>query len=277
MKASGFLKNTDISGSSRSFAYLTVGALLFYLLIILSLLVSDILYVDMHTFWSVLRSKEMQFAIKLSCISSFITALLSLLVALPAAYALSRYRFPGMILIDTLIDMPIVLPPLIMGVSLLVFFQTPVGKAIEQSGLRFVYTPQGIILAQFVVACAFAIRTIKAAFDGVDRRLEDVALTLGCSRQGAFFKVTLPLAKNGIIAGGVFAWARAIGEFGPIIVFSGATRFKTEVMPTSIYLELSVGRIEAALSIAILMIIIALATLILFKKLGGVGYVWIGR
>ena len=89
--------------------------------------------------------------------------------------------------------------------------------------------------------------------------------------------MTLPLAKNGIIAGGLFAWARAIGEFGPIIVFCGTTRFKTEVMPTSIYLELSVGRIEAALSIAILMIIIAMTTLTLVKKLGGVGYIWVGR
>jgi molybdate transport system permease protein len=263
--------------SSRLFVSFTMGMLSFYLVIILALLVGDILYVDLHTFWGVLKSKEIQFAIKLSCISSFITALLSLCVAIPAGYALSRYKFPGMMLVDTLVDMPIVLPPLIMGVSLLVFFRTPVGRAIESTGLRFVYTTQGIILAQFVVACSFAIRTIKAAFDGVDKRLEDVAMTLGCSRRQAFFRVSLPLAKNGIIAGGVFAWARAIGEFGPIVVFSGTTRFKTEVMPTSIYLELSVGRIEAALSIAILMIIIAMATLILFKRLGGVGYIWVGR
>jgi molybdate transport system permease protein len=182
-----------------------------------------------------------------------------------------------MTLVDTIVDMPIVLPPLIMGVSLLVFFRTPVGKVIESSGLHFVYTPQGVILAQFVVACSFTIRTIKAAFDSVDRRYEDVAMTLGCSKRQAFFKVSLPLAKNGVIAGGVFAWARAIGEFGPIMVFSGTTRFKTEVLPTSIYLELSVGRIEAALSIAVLMIIIAMVTLMLFKKIGRVGYIWMGR
>ncbi|MCD6505183.1 ABC transporter permease [Candidatus Poribacteria bacterium] len=263
--------------SHRPLFLLTAGMLTFYLLIILALFVSDILYVDLHTFLNTLRSKEIQFAIKLSCISSFTTALLSMCVAIPAGYALSRYRFPGMMLVDTLVDVPIVLPPLIMGVSLLVFFRTPVGRAIEGSGLHFVYTTQGVILAQFVVACSFAIRTIKAAFDGVDRRLEDVAMTLGCSRLMAFIKVTLPLAKNGIIAGGLFAWARAIGEFGPIIVFCGTTRFKTEVMPTSIYLELSVGRIEAALSIAILMIIIAMTTLTLVKKLGGVGYIWVGR
>ncbi len=263
--------------SHRPLFLLTAGMLAFYLLIILALFVSDILYVDLHTFLNTLRSKEIQFAIKLSCISSFTTALLSMCVAIPAGYALSRYRFPGMMLVDTLVDVPIVLPPLIMGVSLLVFFRTPVGRAIEGSGLHFVYTTQGVVLAQFVVACSFAIRTIKAAFDGVDRRLEDVAMTLGCSRIKAFLKVTLPLAKNGIIAGGLFAWARAIGEFGPIIVFCGTTRFKTEVMPTSIYLELSIGRIEAALSIAILMIIIAMTTLTLVKKLGGVGYIWVGR
>lgn len=270
------IKKPRRMGSHQSLFFFTTGMLAFYLLIILALFVSDILYVDLRTFLNTLRSKEIQFAIKLSCISSFTTALIAMSVAIPAGYALSRYKFPGMMLVDTLVDVPIVLPPLIMGVSLLVFFRTSVGRAIERSGLHFVYTTQGIILAQFVVACSFAIRTIKAAFDGVDRRLEDVAMTLGCSRLRAFLKVTLPLAKNGIIAGGVFAWARAIGEFGPIIVFSGTTRFKTEVMPTSIYLELSIGRIEAALSIAILMIIIAMTTLILVKKLGGVGYIWVG-
>ena len=265
------------SNSERLFVAFTTGTLLFYLIIILVLLIGNILYVDLPTFWNTLRSKEIQFAIKLSCLSSFITVLLALFIGVPAGYALSRYRFPGMTLIDSIVDMPIVLPPLIMGVSLLVFFQTPVGRAIESSGIRFVYTPQGVVLAQFVVACSFAIRAIKSAFDSVDRRYEDVAMTLGCSRRQAFFKVSLPLAKNGVIAGGVFAWARAIGEFGPIMVFSGTTRFKTEVLPTSIYLELSVGRIEAALSIAILMIVIAMTTLMVFKKIGGVGYIWIGQ
>ncbi|RKY03150.1 molybdenum ABC transporter permease [Candidatus Poribacteria bacterium] len=277
MRARRFSKNTAIGSSDRLFTLLTTGVLFLYLLVILALMLSDISYINFDTFRRVLWSREIRFAIKLSLITSVITTFLSLCVAVPAGYALSRYSFPGKMMVDTVVDIPIVLPPLIMGVSLLVFFQTPVGRAIERSGLRFVYTPQGIVLAQFVVACSFAIRTIKAAFDGVDRRLEDVAMTLGCNRRQAFLKVSLPLAKNGIIAGGVFAWARAIGEFGPIIVFCGTTRFKTEVMPTSIYLELSVGRIESALSIAILMILIALATLMLFKKLGGVGYIWIGR
>jgi len=284
MKVKRFSANTAIgdnrkfrSHSERLFVGFATGTLLLYLIIILALLIGNILYVDFPTFWNTLRSKEIQFAIKLSCISSFVTVLLAMFIGIPAGYALSRHRFPGMVLVDTIVDIPIVLPPLIMGVSLLVFFHTPVGKAIESSGLRFVYTPQGVVLAQFVVACSFAIRTIKSAFDSVDKRYEDMAMTLGCSRRQAFFRVSLPLAKNGVIAGGVFAWARAIGEFGPIMVFSGTTRFKTEVLPTSIYLELSVGRIEAALSIAILMIIIAMATLILVKKIGGVGYIWIGR
>jgi len=262
------------SYSERLFITFTTGTLLFYLIIIVALLIGNILYVDFPTFWQTLRSKEIQFAIKLSCISSLITVLLSLFIGIPAGYALSKYRFPGITLVDTIVDIPIVLPPLIMGISLLVFFRTPVGRAIENSGFRFVYTAPGVVLAQFVVACSFAIRTIKAAFDSVDRRYEEVAMTLGCSHRQAFFKVSLPLAKNGVIAGGVFAWARAIGEFGPIMVFSGTTRFKTEVLPTSIYLELSVGRIEAALSIAILMIIIAMATLIAFKRIGKVEYIW---
>jgi len=197
-----------------------------------------------------------------------------LLVFIPASSALSRYRFPLHSLIDTIIDLPIVLPPLVAGIALLVFFQTAVGQWIEAHVMRFVFTTQGIILAQFVPSASFAVRALKAAFDSVDPRMEQVARTLGCNERQAFWRVTFPLARNGLVAGTVMTWARAAGEFGPILMFCGATRFKTEVLPIAIFLNMSVGKIEMALSVTLILVILATGALLAFRKLGGRGYLW---
>ncbi len=255
------------------FSILFTGAtwitLLLYVAFVASLVIVDVLYIRPGDFFGIFRSVDLQYAMRLSLVTSTVSVILALLVALPVGYALSRYRFPGQVIVDTLVDMPIVLPPLVIGVSLLVLFETPLGKAIENSGLRFVYTPLGIVLAQFTVVSAYAIRTIKTAFDSIDPRLENVARTLGWSRGQAFVRVTLPMARNGIIAAAVIAWAHAIGLFGPLMVFSGTTRRKTEVLATSVYLELSVGNIETALAITLLLVIISMIALILVKRLGG--------
>jgi molybdate transport system permease protein len=161
------------------------------------------------------------------------------------------------VLADSLVDLPMVAPPLIIGVSLLVFFQTPLGKWISGTGLEFVYTVKGIVLCQFFASSSYGIRAAKAAFDAVDTDLENLALTLGCSPLGAFRRVTLPLARNGLLAAGIIAWAHAVGLFAPLQVFAGAIRMKTEVMPTAIYLELSIGRIEKALAVSLIMLVMA--------------------
>jgi molybdate transport system permease protein len=156
-----------------------------------------------------------------------------------------------------------------MGLSLLVFFSTSVGLWMESVGLTFVYQRSGIILAQFLVAASFGIRAIKATFDDIDARQEEVALTLGCTGGQAFWRVAVPNARGGIIAGTILTWARAFGVFGPLMVFVGAVRMRTEVLPTSIYLETSVGRIEVALAVALLMIAMAAVALILIRLFGG--------
>jgi len=176
--------------------------------------------------------------------------------------------------VDTIIDLPIVLPPLIGGIALLVFFQTGMGQWIEAHIMPFVFTTQGIILAQLVTAGSFSVRVLKAAFDSVDPRMEQVARTLGCNEREAFRRVTLPLARNALVAGAVMTWARAAGEFGPILMFCGATRFKTEVLPIAVFLNMTVGEVEMAMSITVILVALALVALLLFKKLGGRGYLW---
>jgi molybdate transport system permease protein len=121
----------------------------------------------------------------------------------------------------------------------------------------------------FFVSASYAIRSVKAAFDGIDRRLEHVALTLGCTAWGGFFRVALPLARHGITAGAILTWARAFGIFGPLLLFVGSFRGRTEVLSTSIYLEQSVGHLPEALAIALLLIAVALLALLMIRVLGG--------
>ena len=211
-----------------------------------------------------LSKPEIRYSIALSLISCTATAIISLWIAIPLGYLLSRFDFIGKGLIDSVLDIPIILPPLVVGLSLLILFQfapVPVRDAV-------VYQIPAVILAQVAVACAFAVRTMKAAFDQIDPRCEQVALTLGCGRASAFSRVVLPEAVPGILTAGTLAWARALGEFGPLLIFAGATRFKTEVLSTSVFLELSVGDLGAAVAISMIMVIAAVAILILTRIWG---------
>ncbi|MEN9674980.1 MAG: Sulfate transport system permease protein CysW [Verrucomicrobiota bacterium] len=238
-----------------------------YLLLLVSTLVADLFYTSPGHLWRALQSAEIRYAIRLSLLSCTLTALLSLWVAVPIAYLMARLKFPGKGLVDALLDIPIVLPPLVIGLSLLILFQTPPGRAVER-WVPVTYAVPSVILAQFMVACAFAVRTLRATFDQISPRHEQVALTLGCSRSQAFWMVILPEARRGVLTAGTLAWARALGEFGPILVFSGATRFKTEVLSTTVFLELSVGNLEAAVAVSLLMVAAAVAVLLLIRTQG---------
>lgn len=227
-----------------------------------------------HHFAHALASPEIRYAVRLSLLSCTLTAILSLWVAVPLGYLLSRYQFRGKWLLDALLDIPIVLPPLVIGLSLLILFQVQVGgKSVEQHlheklHLSVTYAVPSVVLAQFAVACAFAVRTMRVTFDGLSPRHEQVALTLGCSRAQAFWRVVLPSARRGMVTAATLAWARALGEFGPILVFSGATRMRTEVLPTTVFLELSVGNLEAAVAVSLLMVLAAVIVLVVVRVYG---------
>ncbi len=222
----------------------------------------------------IFRSADIRHAAWLTLWTSLVSSVLAILVAVPCAVALARVKLPGKFVFDMLVDTPIILPKIVVGVTLLVFFQTAMGKGIQGWGMQFVFAPAGIVLAQFLCVSPYAIRTVKSALDGVDTRLEDVARTLGWSSGQVFLRVTLPMIKNGIVAGAVIAWALAMGLYGPLMVFAGTTRQKTEVLPTTIYLELSVGQIGTALAISMIMVCFAMLALGLFKKLAGGQSVW---
>jgi molybdate transport system permease protein len=245
-----------------------------YALLIVSMLVADLGFTQWADLKAAIASEPIQYAIRLSLTTCTLAALLSLVVAIPAGYLLARAQFRGKWLLDALFDIPIVLPPLVVGLSLLILFQTAFGQAFEQNFFPVTFEIPSVVLAQFTVAASFAVRTMKVTYAQLDHRQEDVARTLGCSHWQAFRRVVLPQSRQGVIAAGTLAWARSLGEFGPILVFSGATRMKTEVLPSTVFLELSVGNLEAALAVSLLMVLAALLVLSLARWLGLRGSHW---
>ncbi len=163
---------------------------------------------------------------------------------------------------------------IILGLSLLILFHLDWGTWQLEGWLRdelkfpVTFHWPAVVLAQFSVSCALAIRTMRVAFDQINPRAEDVARTLGCTRGQAFVKIALPQAVRGMIAATTIAWARALGEFGPILVFAGSTRMRTEVLSTTVFLELSVGRLDAAVAVSLLMVGLAIVVLLILRGVG---------
>jgi molybdate transport system permease protein len=258
----------DLSPRSDALFYTGLATILgSYVLLILGLLAALGSFTSPGHLLRAMQSEEIRYAFRLSLVSCSLSTLLSLWVAVPGGYLLSRYRFWGRSLVDAVLDIPIVLPPLVIGLALLILFQTPPGRFVERV-VPVTFAVPSVILAQFTVACAFAVRTMRVTFDQINPRSEQVALTLGCSRSQAFWMVVFPEARRGLLTAGTLAWARALGEFGPILVFSGATRMRTEVLPTTVFLELSVGNIEAAAAVSLVMVMAALVVLIVARMFG---------
>jgi len=254
-----------------------------YVVLIVAMLAADVAYMGGQTLetaqesdhWlssvvsqnpivTALADRKIQYSIWLSLISCTLSSILSLWVAVPTGYLLSRCRLPGRNLVDAVLDVPIVLPPLVVGLSLLILFQFP---PFSWFARQIVYQIPAVVLAQFSVACAFAVRTMKATFDHIDPRCEQVALSLGCTQFEAFGWVVLPEARRGMMTAFTLAWARSLGEFGPLLIFAGATRMKTEVLSTTVFLEMNVGNIEAAVAVSLVMVLAAMIVL-------GIARIW---
>jgi molybdate transport system permease protein len=161
-----------------------------------------------------------------------------------------------------------------LGLSLLILFHLKIGSWELETWLRdrlgfpVTYRWPAVVLAQFTVACAFAVRTMRVTFEQINPRCEDVARTLGCSRSQAFLQIALPQAWRGMLTATTLAWARSLGEFGPIMVFAGATKMRTEVLSTSVFLELSVGQLDSAVAVSLLMVVMAVMVLLLLRAFG---------
>lgn len=213
------------------------------------------------------RSEEIQFAIKLSLYTATISTVLCLFLAVPTAYTLTRGDSLLKRLSQIIIELPLSMPYLVLGLGLLIIFSTDLGKALKDMGFRVVFDKNGIIIAQTVVNLPYAIRLIKSAFLEIDERLEYIAGLLGASKWKRFITILLPLSKNAIIGAVILVWSRGLGEFGATLMLVGATRMKTETLPTSIYLNMSTGDISTAMAAAIIILFISFLSLFIANQL----------
>ncbi|MCE2739028.1 MAG: molybdate ABC transporter permease subunit [Rhodobacter sp.] len=212
-------------------------------------------------------------AVALSLRVSFWATLISLPVGIAVAYVLARYRFRGHQLLNGLVHLPLILPPVVTGYLLLLTFgrKGAVGAFLDQTfGLVFAFRWTGAALAAAVMAFPLMVRAIRMAIEAVDPRLEAAAGTLGASRPWVFVTVTLPLILPGIIAGAILAFAKAMGEFGATITFVANIPGQTQTLPSAIYAYLQVpGGDGAAFRLVLVAIAIAMLALLLSE--------WVGR
>lgn len=214
-----------------------------------------------------LASSEMQFAAGMSLFTSTLSAFIVLAAALPCAYALTRIDFRGRRLLLSLLELPMFLPCLVIGLCLLNVFSSDFGKMLREWGFQVVFNWKGILFAHILVNFPVVIHYLSGIFSACDRELEETALTMGATRLTAFLYIALPMNRRSCLSAFLLAWARGIGEFGAGLMLVGVTRMKTETLPASIYLNLSTGNEEAALAAAVLLLFIAAVVLTAQKLL----------
>jgi molybdate transport system permease protein len=208
-------------------------------------------------------------ALRLSLETSAIALALILLVGTPAAYLLATRRFRGRSLVVTLVELPLVLPPAVAGIALLASLGPNgiLGGLVEDAGVQLVLATAGVVVALTFVAAPFHIRQAQTAFAAVDPRLLEASRTLGASEARTFWRVALPLARNGLLAGAALALGRALGEFGATLMFAGSFRGVTETAPLAIY-ERFATDFTGALALSAVLIAVSAALLGGVKVLG---------
>lgn len=196
----------------------------------------------------------------------------TLVVGVPAGYALSRLRLPWPQLMATLVDLPVMLPPAAVGAFMLGLTASSPARLLLGDSLD--HSVAGVIAVQFVVTVAFCARLMKASFDAVNPRLEQVARSLGAGRARAFATVTLPLAGRGIVASAAVVWARAAAEWEALMLFVGATQGRTDIMPLAVYLDWNGAMMGWVVSMSLVCVLLAVATMGAVRIIGGRSHVW---
>ncbi len=216
-----------------------------------------------------LGSARVHFSIRLSLLAATLATALALLLAIPAAWALSRLRFALREVVDIILELPIIVSPAALGAMILIFFHHPLGQWLQERGPQVVFAASGVVLAQFVTVLGVAVRMLKSSFDQVPVELETVARTLGASPGRVLWTITLPLARGGLLAAGVLTWAKAMGEFGATLMVAGSMAGRTETLPIAIFLRLASADIEGTAALILVLLAVGLTALFLARHLAG--------
>lgn len=200
---------------------------------------------------------------------ALIATALTLPLAIAAGWVLARATFPGKALLETVVSLPLVLPPVATGLLLLWLFgrRSPVGRALDAVGIEVVFTWKAVVIAMMVVSFPLVARSVRSGIEQVDRRYEDLAATLGAGRFRILRTITLPLASRGIVAGAILGFSRALGEFGATIMVAGAIPGRTQTLAVGIYTFVETGREEAAWGLLLLSALLAFGAIYLSNRL----------
>ena len=217
-----------------------------------------------------LRDPAVRETLKVTARTTAVANAIFLVVGTPAAYLLATRRFRGRGTLITVLELPLVLPPAVAGIALLAAFgaQGLLGTELQERGVVLPFSEWAVVMAVVFVASPFYLRQGIAAFGAVDPALTDAARTLGASPTRTFWRVALPLAASGLLAGWVLAFARGIGEFGATIVFAGNVRGQTQTLTLAVYEQLETS-FDLALAIGILLVVLSAGVLVLYKVVAG--------
>jgi molybdate transport system permease protein len=213
-----------------------------------------------------LNERQVTQAISLSLATSSVTTLITLVIGTPVAYLLGTRRFKGYHIVDTLIDIPTVLPPSVAGVALLMAFgrRGLVGTLLADKGITIPFTLVAVVMAQLFIASPLYVRSATVGFSRIEKELKQAAALDGANRWQVFRYIIMPLSGNALLSGGVMTWARALGEFGATIIFAGNFPGRTQTMPLAIYIGFEI-ELNIALTLSIILICFSFLTLILVK------------
>ncbi len=245
---------------------ITISLVLFLIVVFyLFLFSSSLLIININGIVEAFNKPEIRFAIKLSFFTATVVTIISIILALPAAYSLSRLNLPLKNVIDVIVDVPISLSPVAMGAMFLMFLNTNPGVWIERHLVKFIFEVPGIILVQTAIVLPFSIRIMKSHFDTIPESYELVARSLGYSRLKAFLYVAIPLSRNAILATMLTSFSRALGEFGATVTVAGAIAMKTETLPISIFMSLSTADIQKTFVLIFILVLIAVLNMVLIR------------
>ena len=216
--------------------------------------------------WAELQQPDILQALELSILTTSLSTLLAIMLGLPVAYLLGRGSFPGRKMLETLVTMPTVLPPVVAGVALLLTFGRMglIGRYLNLLGISIPFTTVAVVMAQTFIAAPFFVNSAKAGFEQLDQRYEQAAYTLRASPFYAFRRVVLPLIWPSLLSGIGLAWARALGEFGATITFAGNFPGITQTMPIAVYIA-SESDLDKAIALAVVLLAISFGMLLALR------------
>ena len=266
------MSSKDLTFRTQRSAVIPVGLLLLVLMPLLLMPLTAVFVFafrgGLGAFWDAFKAHDAQFALRFSLIMAFATSAVNAVLGTFAAYVLSKYRFAGKRTLNIVVNLPVAIPTVVVGTSLLLLWG-PIGllgRALEPIGLQPMFTPVGVLLAHLFVTFPYMLGAVKPLLDELETTYEEAAYTIGASRWQTFRYVILPALRGGLFSGTLLTFAHSLGEFGATVMVSGNLRLRTQTAPLYIFSQFEAGNIAGANAVAAVLAV--LSFVIFFILLG---------